>query len=277
MTRLQRGLVAASVAGTLFMLALSVMVVTGHMHTDWYPSLRTYGASVGSNDSLLLRGHCPLAPNRRLRDHEITHPPGAGHRPRALTLRRDAMAKIGYARVSTRDQNTDSQLDELRAAGCEPIFVDHGRSGKLASRPELDKCLASLREGDTLVITRLSRAGRSLKHMLSLAADLDAKGVGLQVLKQNIDTTTPTGRLVFHILAALDEFQRELIVEGTYEGLAAAKARGRKGGRKPGLDPRKVKVAHQLKESGASVAEIAQTLSVSRATVYRHLEMPARP
>lgn len=140
------------------------------------------------------------------------------------------MAKIGYARVRTRGQNDDSQVDELKAHGCDKIFTDHGVSGKHAARPELDKALAYLREGDVFVITRLSRAMRSLKHLIALSDTLRERGIGLVVLKQGIDTTTPQGRLVFRILGALDEFQRELIVEGTREGLAAAKARGKLGG-----------------------------------------------
>jgi Resolvase, N terminal domain len=127
-------------------------------------------------------------------------PPGRG----------PVMAKIGYARVSTRGQNDDSQVDELTAYGCDKIFTDTA-SGKLAARPELDRALAYLREGDVLVITRLSRAMRSLKHLLALADELRERGVGLVVLKQQIDPTTPTGRLVFHVLGAIDEFQRELI------------------------------------------------------------------
>jgi len=123
------------------------------------------------------------------------------------------MAKIGYARVSTRSQNDDSQVDDLTACGCEKIFTDTA-SGKNAARPELDKALAYLRAGDVFVITRLSRAMRSLKHLLALADELRERGVGLVVLKQQIDTTTPQGRLVFHLLGAIDEFQRELIVPG---------------------------------------------------------------
>jgi DNA invertase Pin-like site-specific DNA recombinase len=119
------------------------------------------------------------------------------------------MAKIGYARVSTRSQKDDSQVDDLTAYGCDKIFTDTA-SGKLAARPELDKALAYRREGDVFVITRLSRAMRSLKHLLALADELRERGVGLVVLKQQIDTTTPTGRLVFHVLGAIDEFQREL-------------------------------------------------------------------
>ena len=139
------------------------------------------------------------------------------------------MAKIGYARVSTRSQKDDSQVDDLTAYGCDKIFTDTA-SGKHAARPELDRALAYLRAGDIFVITRLSRAMRSLKHLLALADELRRRGVGLIVLKQQIDTTTPTGRLVFHVLGAIDEFQRELIIEGTREGLQAARARGRCGG-----------------------------------------------
>jgi len=162
------------------------------------------------------------------------------------------MAKIGYARVSTRNQNDDSQVDELTAYGVDKLFTDKA-SGKLASRPEFDKALEYMREGDVLVITRLSRAMRSLKHLLALSDELRERGIGLKVLKQDIDTTTPTGRLVFNILGAIDEFQRELIVEGTREGLEAARARGRNGGRKP-------------KQA------IAELFGVSRQTIYRALE-----
>jgi DNA invertase Pin-like site-specific DNA recombinase len=183
------------------------------------------------------------------------------------------MTDCGYGRVSTRDQNPDSQRDALLEAGCaeQNIHIDKA-SGKLASRPELDKVLALLQPGDTLVITRLSRMARSLRNLLNLTEQLDERGVSLRVLKQDIDTSTPTGRLVFHILAAIDQFQRELIVENTEEGLASAKARGRTPGRKPGLDKRKVAIARQLADSGETVAEIARVLKVSRATVYRHLD-----
>jgi DNA invertase Pin-like site-specific DNA recombinase len=136
---------------------------------------------------------------------------------------------IGYARVSTRSQKDDSQVDGLTAYGCDKVFTDTA-SGKHAERPELDKALAYLRAGDVFVITRLSRAMRSLKHLLALADELRERGVGLVVLRQQSDTTTPAGRLVFHVLGAIDEFQRELIAEGTREGLDAARARGRAGG-----------------------------------------------
>jgi DNA invertase Pin-like site-specific DNA recombinase len=188
------------------------------------------------------------------------------------------MSKVGYARVSTRSQNDDSQVDELIAAGCDPdrLFIDHGVSGKLASRPQLDACLKYLRDGDVLVITRLSRAMRSIRDLLNIAHDLSERGIGLKVLKQDIDTTTPGGRLVFHIFAAIDEWQRELIVEGTKEGLAAARARGRKGGSKPKLTGRQKERARELYDSRTmTVAEIGNALGgVSRQTIYRALGEP---
>jgi len=181
------------------------------------------------------------------------------------------MSKIGYARISTRAQNEDSQVDELTAHGVDKLFTDK-ISGKLASRPEWDACMEYLRPGDVLVITRLSRAMRSLKDMLVVAADLNERGIQLKVLKQDIDTTTPTGRLVFHVLAAIDEFQRELIVENTYEGLAAARARGRVGGRKPSLSPDQRVLAQQLYDAKQhTVQQIADMFGVSRHTVYRAL------
>ncbi len=180
------------------------------------------------------------------------------------------MSKVGYARVSTNGQCDESQVDELTAYGCDKLFIDHGISGKHAARPELDKALDYLREGDVLVITRLSRAMRSLKHLLALADDLRERGIGLKVLKQDIDTTTPTGRLVFNILGAIDEFQRELIVEGTIEGLAAAKARGKLAGRKPSYTPQQAETAKMLFDKGdMSAEEIGKVIGVSRATVYR--------
>ena len=184
------------------------------------------------------------------------------------------MGRIGYARISTRTQNDDSQIDELLAAGCDPdhLFTDRGVSGKLTKRPELDACLAYLREGDVLVITRLSRAMRSLRHLLDLAHELQDRGIDLVVLKQGIDTSTPHGRLTFNILGSVDEFTRELIVEGTKEGLAAARARGRTGGRKAKLTAAQVKIARQMYDERGddgkrahTVQEIAGVLNVSPA------------
>jgi DNA invertase Pin-like site-specific DNA recombinase len=188
------------------------------------------------------------------------------------------VSKIGYARVSTTGQNDDSQVDELNAYGIDKLFIDHGVSGKHAARPELDKALEYMREGDVFIITRLSRAMRSLKHLLELKDTLKERGIDLVVLKQGIDTTTPHGRLVFHILGAVDEFQRELIVEGTREGLDAARARGRVGGSKPKLSAFQRKRARELYDMKGpdgkrahTVAEIGAILGVSRQTVYRAL------
>jgi DNA invertase Pin-like site-specific DNA recombinase len=182
------------------------------------------------------------------------------------------VAKIGYGRVSTRSQSQDSQVDDLSAYGVDRLFIDQGVSGKHARRPELDRALACLREGDVFVITRLSRAMRSLKHLLELKDALTERGVGLVVLRQGIGTTTPQGRLVFHILGALGEFQRELIVEG----LAAARARGRNGGRKPRLTASQLEHARHLHASGEhKISEIAGLFGVSRQTIYRALEPTA--
>jgi DNA invertase Pin-like site-specific DNA recombinase len=182
------------------------------------------------------------------------------------------MARIGYARVSTRDQHPEAQTDALTAAGCERLFVDKA-SGKLARRPELDKALDFLRRGDELTITKLDRLGRSLRNLLDLAADLDKRGVDLKVLHQGIDTSTPGGRLFFHILAAIAEFERDLLSERTKDGLEAARARGRKGGRRTVMTPEKIRVARQMYASREHTVEaIARTLGVSRASVYRHLD-----
>lgn len=157
---------------------------------------------------------------------------------------------------------------------CDRGFVDHGASGKLARRPELDAALGYARAGDVLVITKLDRLGRSVRNLVELAADLERRGIGLQVLSQGIDTTTPSGRLLFHMLAAIAEFERDLLVERTQEGLAAARARGRKGGRPSVLTPNKVATARQLIDAGElSITQIAEVVGCSRATVYRHPDL----
>lgn len=162
----------------------------------------------------------------------------------------------------------DAQQDVIDA---DPFLLNFLAEAALRRRDYTEA--VALRQGDVLVITRLSRAMRSLRQLLDLAADLQARGVGLVVLKQDIDTTSATGRLVFHILAAIDEWQRELIVEGTHEGLAAARARGRVGGRKPKLTEAQVKHARELYSAGGhTVAEIGKLLGVSRQTIYRALE-----
>jgi DNA invertase Pin-like site-specific DNA recombinase len=186
--------------------------------------------------------------------------------------------RIGYGRVSTRDQNPEAQHDALRAAGCDEIFIDKA-SGKLASRPELDKALLSAnRSGDRLVVTKLDRLGRSLEHLIELAKLLQDRGVDLVVLDQGIDTSTAVGRLFFQIIGAIAEFEHALMSERTMDGLAAVRARGRTGGQKPKLGPRQVKLARQMyDETGEegkrkhTVAQIAAEFGVSRPTIYRHL------
>jgi DNA invertase Pin-like site-specific DNA recombinase len=186
--------------------------------------------------------------------------------------------RIGYGRVSTRDQNPEAQEDALTAADCDRIFVDK-LSGKLASRPELDKALLSARDGDQFVITKLDRLGRSLKNLIELSEQLQQQGVSLVVLDQGIDTSTPVGRMFFHILGAIAEFEHSLMVERTKEGLEAARARGRQGGRKPVLRKRQVELAQQmydeLGDDGKrkhTVQDIADELGVARTTIYRYLE-----
>jgi DNA invertase Pin-like site-specific DNA recombinase len=176
---------------------------------------------------------------------------------------------IGYARVSTDDQSPDLQTDALVAAGCERVFVDHA-SGTKTSRPELDRLLDHLRPGDVLVVWRLDRLGRSMRHLVGLIEDLAARGVGFRSVTESVDTTTTGGKLVFGIFAALAEFERALIVERTYAGLTAARSRGRVGGRPPALSPAQITTARTMYSAGdLTVAEIAESLKVSTATVYR--------
>src|SRR6266516_609729 len=181
-----------------------------------------------------------------------------------------AMNKIGYARVSTRDQQPQAQLDALQRAGCARVFVDHGASGRLARRPELDRALDYLRPGDQLVITKLDRIGRSVRHLIELAGQLAARDVDLVVLHQAIDTTTPGGRLFFHLLAAFAEFEADLASERTRDGLEAARARGRAGGRRPARGPRQPALARQMYGTREhTVQAVAETLGVTRSTIYR--------
>ncbi|MET7996821.1 recombinase family protein [Amycolatopsis sp. NPDC005232] len=181
--------------------------------------------------------------------------------------------RFGYARVSTRDQSTDHQIDALAAAGVaeESMFIEKV-SGKLSSRPKLDLMLDKLRAGDEVVVTRLKRIGRSQQHLLKLVRWFGEHEVDFIVLEQGIDTSTPGGRLVFHFLAALAEYDREMIVEGTMDGLAAARSRGRVGGRPPVLTQRQLDQAQRMYDAGEhTVAEIAETFRVGRTTLYRQL------
>ncbi|MFJ2630101.1 recombinase family protein [Streptomyces sp. NPDC087532] len=179
--------------------------------------------------------------------------------------------KIGYARVSTGGQKLERQVDALAAAGCRKIFADK-KSGKNAFRPELKACHAFLDAGDTLVVPSLDRYGRSLQDLINMVAELRDRGIGFTSLHENLDTTAPGGRLVFHVFAALAEFIRELIVIGTNEGLAAARARGRVGGRPTVASEEVIKAARDLlPDPGRSITSIAKLLGVSPGTLYNHI------
>ena len=179
---------------------------------------------------------------------------------------------IGYARVSTQDQTLDLQKDALTRAGCKRIYTDTV-SGATTERKGLDQALAQLRAGDTLVVWRLDRLGRSLPHLLETITNLERQSIGFKSLTENIDTTTSGGKLIFHIFGALAEFERNLIRERTQAGLQAARARGRVGGR-PKLDPtnKKAQLARSLyQDKSRPVADICQALHISRATFYRYI------
>lgn len=174
--------------------------------------------------------------------------------------------KIGYARVSTDDQNLDLQRDALGGAGCERLFTDT-MSGAKADRPGLTAALEFARSGDVLIVWRLDRLGRSLPDLVRLVGELDAKGVGFESLSEKIDATTAAGRLVFHVFAALAEFERNLIRERTHAGLAAARARGRKGGRRE-LDLEKQTAIARMSDQPPAV--VCKALGISRSTFYKY-------
>jgi len=177
--------------------------------------------------------------------------------------------KIGYARVSTDEQTTDPQIDALRGHGCETIYSENA-SGKNTDRHELENCLKALRAGDTLTVWRLDRLGRSLADLIRIVNDLETRGVGFSSLTENIDTTTPAGKLVFHVFAALAEFERNLIRERTMAGLKAARARGKSSGRPSKLTGKNLALAKSLMGNRSNkVDDIAERFGVSRATLYR--------
>ena len=178
---------------------------------------------------------------------------------------------IGYARVSTQDQVLHAQEDQLRAAGCERIITDT-MSGKVSERPGLTEIKKLLRQGDTLVVWRLDRLGRSLRDLIDWVAYLDSEGVALKSLHESIDTGTSTGKLVFHLFGALAEFERNLIKERTMAGLASARARGRLGGRPTTLDPDKQQLAIRLYEAkNTTVKEICEMLKITKPTLYTYV------
>lgn len=183
-----------------------------------------------------------------------------------------ASMTYGYARVSTGDQTTDLQQDALEKAGCNRIFIDVA-SGAKAHRPELDHMLDLLREGDTVVVWKLDRLGRSMQNLVELINDFDTRGVQFRSLTELIDTSTPGGTLIFNILGSLAQFERDLIRERTRAGLEAARARGRTGGRPASLDEKQAKEVQRLYESrSVTVDQIASMMRVSRTTIYRCLQ-----
>ena len=179
--------------------------------------------------------------------------------------------RIGYARVSTDDQNLDMQRDALKQTGCTLIY-EEAASGKKAERPELEQCRKALRAGDTLVVWRLDRLGRSLPDLVQIVADLEQRGIHFESLTEKIETGSAAGKLQFHVFAALAEFERGLIRERTQAGLVAARARGRAGGRKPKLDDQQVReIKALLRDPDIQVADVARRYGVSRTTIYKHV------
>lgn len=188
--------------------------------------------------------------------------------------RNDEPMKIGYARVSTKDQVLDLQIDALNKEGCEMIFKETA-SGAKTDRLELQKLLNHIRKGDMVVVYKLDRLGRSLKHLLEVVAELNAKEVGIKSINDAIDTTTPQGRLFFNISASFAEFERDLIRERTKSGLEAARARGRKGGRRQGMtkeaEQKAILAESYYKEGKKGVNQIASEIGVSKMTLYKYL------
>lgn len=185
---------------------------------------------------------------------------------------------IGYARVSTNGQELASQLDALKKAGCKKdhIFTDK-TSGSKSERPGLNACLDELKKGDTLVVWRLDRLGRSMHHLIDLVDQLQKRAVGFRsICEDHIDTTSATGELVFHIFSSLSQFERRLIQERTKAGLTAARARGHVGGRRPvQADNPKVKTAKtMIKDKSMSISDICSSLRISRSTLYRYISLP---
>lgn len=184
--------------------------------------------------------------------------------------------KIGYARISTQDQSVNLQRDALTAAGCEKIFEDVA-SGAKSERAGLAEAVEFARAGDTLVVWKLDRLGRSLKHLIETVNQLQEKGIGFASLQENIDTTTSGGKLIFHVFGALAEFERELIRERTQAGLKAARARGRKGGRKEKLTPKQIEQAKAMvSDPNISISSICETLKISKPTLYRYVPAPTK-
>jgi len=182
--------------------------------------------------------------------------------------------KVGYARVSREEQHLELQLDALKAAGCEQIFTEKIKRVK-DQRPQLEQALKYVRPGDTLVVWRLDRLGRSLKNLLEIMGSLEERRIEFQSLTESLDTSNPSGKLIFHLFASVAEFERAFTIERTRAGLAAARARGRKGGRPRGKafnTPQKITTAQALYNQGAPIREICELLNCSSSTLYRYIE-----
>jgi DNA invertase Pin-like site-specific DNA recombinase len=179
--------------------------------------------------------------------------------------------KYGYARVSTDDQKPALQLDALKRAGCEKVFRDDGLSGAIRNRPALLRCLKKLQRGDTLIVWKLDRLGRSLRDLITMLDDLKHRGVKFRSLTEHIDTDTATGRAMWQMIGVLAELERSLITERTRAGITAARKRGVKFGRKPKLDAEQLEHAHEMLDQGKDRQHVARVLKVSRTTLYRAL------
>ena len=179
--------------------------------------------------------------------------------------------RLGYARLTSDNQTTALQAEALKRAGCHRIYQDSASGKSTEGRPRLEECLADLHEGDTLVVWRLDRLGRSLPDLVAIVTELAEKGIGFESLTEKIEATNASGKLIFHVFAALAEFERNLIRERTKAGLAAARARGRLGGRKRKLDAKQIShIKVLLRDPKTSVAELARDYGVSRTTIYKH-------
>jgi DNA invertase Pin-like site-specific DNA recombinase len=217
-----------------------------------------------------LPDRCPGAVHNGLVRSEAGPPRSQAPR----SIRKGTAMLIGYGRTSTADQHLALQLDALKAAGVaeENIYTDAGVSGKTARRPGLDAALAALKPGDTLIVWKLDRLGRSVQHLVEVVNGLGERKIGFRSLTESMDTTGNGGKLISHIFAGLAEFERGLIHERTMAGLEAARAKGHRGGRKPRLSPQQVTAARKMRDEGQNVTEISRVLGVARPIIYRALD-----
>ena len=244
-----------------------------HPHSDDIAAASLFGRAILTDEYMDTPAKPPLfgdffsSPSQRGVDFSVTE------RVEFCQQGRKGML-IGYARVSTDDQRLDLQRDALVKEGVEAEWIyDEYVSGAKTARPQLENCMKALRKGDTLVVYRLDRLGRNLRELIDILEHLDSHEIGFKSLTESIDTTTPSGRLVFHIFGAVAQFERDVISERTKAGLKAARARGARGGRKPKLDAKKVKqIEILLQDQTVTMDDVAKLMNVSRPTIYRALE-----